>query len=176
MPGKKMFVRGDGELGEMIDKLSIDQERKVLLYQKKWSDCFFKNGFNEKDAVESIDWFYGLIGKKSPIKLVLDSPLAVQLAISLFKNEKFGSQLDSQLSSQLSSQLYSQLHSQLYSQLHSQLHSQLEFKKIEKYNFDWWGTITWYGYCCFYDFINTELLPTITIPLFNEYKKIVKSK
>jgi hypothetical protein len=112
----------------MITTLTPKQEAKIKVYQQKWNDMFFKNEFDEKLSGDMIDWLYYLIKKDRPIKVFLDSPMAVQLAINILKfnkNSQLRSQLHSQLHSQLGSQLGSQLDSQLGSQLRSQLRSQL---------------------------------------------------
>src|SRR3972149_11923506 len=97
----------------MITKLSKKQEKLIPIYQKKWLDQFHSLSFDENKAKDFVDWLYALIDKKPPIKIVLDSPLAVQLAVNILKKTNFNSQLNSQLDSQLDSQLNSQLHSQL---------------------------------------------------------------
>ena len=133
----------------MISKLTPEQVEKIEIYRKKWNDAFFKSEFDEKKCFESIDWMYSLIKKPAPIKIVLDSPFAVQLACNILKQKKD-----------------SQLRSQLRSQLSSQLSSQLQF-----FSFDYNGDTSWFGYFCFYDFINSELLPEIDIDTFKKYKE-----
>jgi len=125
----------------MISELTEEQRSKIEIYRKKWSDKFFSLEFDEEKAKAFVDFLYvDILKKKCPVKIILDSPLAVELAINLLKlnldsrldsqldsqlYSQLFSQLDSQLDSQLRSQLYSQLSSQLYSQLDSQLYSQL---------------------------------------------------
>ena len=138
----------------MISKLTSEQEAKIEIYRKKWSDAFFKSEFNEKKCFEFIDWMYSLIKKPMPIKIVLNSPFLVQLACNIL-GQKLRSQLDSQLSSQLD----------------SQLDSQLKF-----FNFDYNGDTSWFGYLCFYDFVNSELFPQIKIDIFEKYKEYSKCK
>jgi len=167
----------------MITTLTPKQEAKIKVYQQKWNDMFFKNEFDEKLSGDMIDWLYYLIKKDRPIKVFLDSPMAVQLAINILKfnkNSQLGSQLDSQLRSQLGSQLcsqlYSQLRSQLGSQLCSQLYSQIVKQKLNYYDIDWWVDTSWFGYLAFYDFINHELLSKVKIDIFETYLKFAKSK
>ena len=38
-------------------------------------------------------------------------------------------------------------------------------------SFDYNGDTSWFGYFCFYDFINSELLPEIDIDTFKKYKE-----
>jgi len=180
----------------MISELTKEQEKLIPIYQKKWYDKFHSLEFDEEKAKVFVDFLYvDVLKKEKPIKIILDSPLVVELAINLLKLKK-GSQLRSQLSSQLCSQLSSQLDSQLRSQLRSQLSSQLDFQlssqldsqldsqlrsqlssqfKTNFYSFDWWGDTSWYNYLCFYEFVYNELFPEIKIPLFEKYLSLADS-
>ena len=151
----------------MITKLTKKQESKIKIYQKKWYDKFHSLEFDEKKATDFVDVLYSILCKPKPIKIILDSPLACQLAINILKLNDV-SQLDSQLRSQLDSQLRSQLDSQLDSQLRSQLRSQ----QLKYFGLDYWGDTSWYGYLCFYEYIHDELFPKIEIKLFEDYLKL----
>ena len=156
----------------MISELTKEQEKLIPIYQKKWYDKFHSLEFDEEKAKVFVDFLYvDVLKKEKPIKIILDSPLVVELAINLLKLKK-GSQLSSQLRSQLCSQLSSQLDSQLDSQLRSQLSSQF---KTNFYSFDWWGDTSWYNYLCFYEFVYNELFPEIKIPLFEKYLSLADS-
>ena len=61
----------------MITKLSKKQESKIKGYQQKWYDQFHKEPFDEQKAKDMVDWLYKQIGKKAPIKIILDSPMKI---------------------------------------------------------------------------------------------------
>ena len=137
----------------MKTKLTKKERGLIPVYVKKWNDKFFHEEFDEEKAKDFVDWLYGLIGKKPPIKIILDSPWTVQLAINMLNPEvtksrlgsklgsklyselyselrsklswELGSKLDSELGSELGSKLYSELYSKLYSELSSKLYSEL---------------------------------------------------
>ena len=108
---------------------------------------------------------------RSQLHSQLDSQLDSQLHSQLYSQlrSQLRSQLYSQLRSQLRSQLDSQLYSQLDSQLYSQLDSQLKELKLTNYGIDLDGDTAWYGYYCFYDYVNHVLFPKIKIKTFEEY-------
>jgi len=110
----------------------------------------------------------------------LDSELYSKLYSKL--DNELGSKLYSKLDNELGSKLYSKLYSELYSKLSRELGSKLDSelgrelgsklgRKLEYFSQDWWGTTSWYGYLCFYDYVNHELFPEVKLSVFEEYLK-----
>jgi len=130
----------------MITRLTAKQKKLIPVYQKKWHDQFFSLTFDEQKARKFVKWLYKLIDKKEPTVVILDSPLAVQLAINILKFNKeriweqlwrrlwgqLDEQLRGQLDEQLERQLWEQLNKQLREQLLGQLINQFHGKRIDK--------------------------------------------
>ena len=110
----------------MINKLTKEQEKKILYYFNKWKKIGLEyKSIDREYAKKLLLEYVSIIDIKPKIFIFLESPMVCQLAMNLLDSQ-LRSQLDSQLCSQLDSQLYSQLDSQLCSQLYSQLYSQLD--------------------------------------------------
>lgn len=72
----------------MITKLTEEQEKQIKVYQKKWYDKFHSLEFDEGKAKDFVDFLYKTINKEPPIKIILDSPMACQLAINYLNNKE----------------------------------------------------------------------------------------
>jgi len=59
-----------------IEKLTLEQESKIIDVRKFWLDYFFscKNFTNKKTASDSIYWLYELSNLKKPIIIYTDCP------------------------------------------------------------------------------------------------------
>jgi hypothetical protein len=165
----------------MISSLTPAQEAKIGEYLQAGLDRGRRTSpVSLEQARESVSFLYNLMNKQTPKHiLLLDSPMACQLAINMIKGDsqlesqlwsqlrsqlwsqlrrqlgsQLGNQLGSQLRSQLESQLYNQLRSQLESQLGSQLGNQLDLKHQNLTSSVLWDY--WYVY---YSYILNELFP-----------------
>jgi uncharacterized protein DUF6745 len=126
----------------MITQLTKEQQLLIGKVRNEWVDfaLFSGDDVDEKAIHEGIDFLYDLTGLKKPVKIIVDSPLAVQYAIPYAKalldslgkgvdgsqvRSQVGSQVRSQVDSQVYSQVGSQVRSQVYSQVRSQVYSQV---------------------------------------------------
>ena len=128
---------------------------------------------------EKTAWIYGMgrFKNKKPIAIVLDSPLATQIAMNMLIHKKVlqvesqvrsqvGSQVGSQVWSQVRSQVERQVRSQVESQVGSQVWSQVESQNLE-YTVPYFGTAYDAGWLSFYDFF--ARIKVITNKKLNDY-------
>ena len=112
-----------------IETLTKEQEDYLPLFRKEYLDAAISGKRADRAKLESaISDAYATIGKKSPIVIILQSPLQAMMAIKFMKsfaNKETWGQLGDQLWDQLVDQLMDQLRDQLMDQLWGQLVDQL---------------------------------------------------
>jgi hypothetical protein len=101
----------------------------------------------------------------------LESNLGSNLANNLWNNLR--SNLRSNLESNLANNLWNNLGSNLRSNLESNLRSNL--RSIDYITTAYYGNLSDYGWTCFYDFINNELMPSYNLELWNKWKDLINS-
>ena len=104
-----------------IETLTKEQEDYLPLFRKEYLDAAISGKRADRAKLESaISDAYATIGKKSPIVIILKSPLQAMMAIKFMKsfaNKETWGQLGDQLWGQLRGQLGGQLGGQLWGQL-----------------------------------------------------------
>jgi len=130
-------------LTNMIEKLTLEQEKLLEKTRDKWLSLFFSGKeIDKEEAIKGIKWLYKFSNLREPIIIFLDSPLALQIGANIapkiieefFKvsgkkiknNKQVGAQVRSQVWSQVGSQVLSQVGSQVGAQVRSQVWSQVE--------------------------------------------------
>ena len=174
----------------MLTKLTKAQEALMPKKVDEWVNFALFSGdeVDQKACYDGIDFIYKLSGLKKPIKIIVDSPLAVQFAIPYakalldalgkgVKGSQVHSQVDSQVYSQVCSQVDSQVGSQVRSQVRSQVYSQVysqvgsQVGSPETFAYD---TMAWYaGWCAWIDFFKD--LGIVNFDKWDEYVKYMKS-
>lgn len=82
-----------------LEQLSLKQEKLLETIKNKWVGLVFKDNsvINRAEFFKGIDWIYKLLKLNTPIKLILDSPLACQIAANVLS--RVWSQVGSQVRS-----------------------------------------------------------------------------
>lgn len=140
----------------MLDKLTPKQVKLIKEVRDEWINRFNSLEFDEDKSRDFVDFLYGLSGNKRPIKVILDSPLALQIACNMDKN----------------SQVESQLRSQVRSQVGSQVRSQVESQNLKYFYESYYGRCDDAVWISFYDFF--ERIGIIEHKLFRELKDYIK--
>ena len=143
---------------EKIETLTKEQEEKIPIYLQKYYDRVYKGlKIDKSKAEKSIKNIYTNAGYKEPIIWYCQSPWQAQIVINLLKE----------------SNLYSNLNSNLRSNLESNLESNIGNFKWEL--FSYYGNISDYGWTCFYDFINHELIPKYKNKIWDNWLNLIDS-
>ena len=108
----------------MLTKLTNQQENLMVETRQKWLDKFFKENtaIDKQKFFVGIDWLYSLIKLKTPIKLILDSPLSCQLAVNLLQTRN---QVVNKISGKIRDQVWNQVRDQVDDQVVNQVKSQV---------------------------------------------------
>jgi hypothetical protein len=145
----------------MITQLTSDQIQLMKNVRDRYLLRFFACEFNENKAKAMIDFIYKLAKKPNPIKIILDSPLALQWGANLLKNK--GAQVRAQVGAQVGDQVETQVRAQVRAQVGDQKLKYFDFA----YNADTWD-LNWIA---FYDYF--EQLKIVHHSLFHEYKSLI---
>jgi hypothetical protein len=133
----------------MLTKLTAKQIKLMYEIKQEWIDRFNSLEFDEEKSKEFIDFLYKLAGKEKPIKIILDSPLALQFANNMFTESQVGSQVRSQVWSQVESQ-----------------------EDLTYFNESMYGRCDDAGWVSFYDFF--DRLGLLKSEEFSKYKNYLK--
>jgi hypothetical protein len=134
---------------------------------------------NLRSNLESNLWSNLVSNLRSNLRSNLESNLVSNLESNLESNlwsnlvSNLWSNLVSNLRSNLGSNLRSNLGSNLGSNLWSNLRSNLE--SIDYITTAYYGNLSDYGWTCFYDFINNELMPSYNLELWSNWKNLISS-
>jgi hypothetical protein len=106
----------------------------------------------------------------------LRSNLVSNLASNLESNlrSNLASNLESNLRSNLRNNLWNNLESNLWSNLGNNLANNLD-SNLNYIITSYYGNLSDYGWTCFYDFINNELMPSYNLELWNKWKDLINS-
>ena len=64
----------------MLEKLTKKQEEMIPIVRQEWLDRFFKYDKTPQESIYTfVDYLYNLAGIKPPVKIILDSPLGIQV-------------------------------------------------------------------------------------------------
>ena len=166
---------------EKIESLTPEQEAKIPIYLKKYYDKVY-NGLklDKEKAKGSIEYIYANAGYKIPYIWFCQSPLQAQIIINLLKNKdkanlkaNLGDNLVNNLRNNLEANLKANLGNNLENNLRNNLEDNLRELKFE--SFSWYGNISDYGWTCFYDFINHELIPTYKTEIWSNWLDLIDS-
>ena len=158
----------------------------------EWINRFNSLEFDEQKSKDFVDFLYELSGNKKPIKVVLGSPFALQIACSMNKKSQVESQVESQVWSQVGSQVLLQVRSQVksqvllqvrsqvrlqvksqvWSQVGSQVESQVQTKDKEFFLEASYGRCDDAAWVSFFDFF--EKIGILKNKLFSKYKELLK--
>ena len=180
----------------MLNKLTKEQEAMTPVirdeFVAKLTCC---KPLDREAASRAIDWLYKTSGLKAPIKIVMESPLAAQLAANLLSvaggggkqvaeqvwqqvAEQVGQQIYHQVRQRVGQQVYQQVRlrveqqvgRQVWGQVEQQVEQQVWEQKLELHDWAWYGRIDDVGWCSFYDFFRR--CGVVKEPLFDEFLAI----
>ena len=64
----------------MLQQLTEEQEALIPIVRQEWLDRFFKcDKVSQENIHAFVDYLYNLTGIKPPVKIILDSPLGIQI-------------------------------------------------------------------------------------------------
>ena len=153
----------------LIAKLTPEQEAKIPQYLQRYYDMVYNPKPIDKESCEdAIYYIYDKFGYKKPLVWYVDSIWMAQIVANLLTKTD-----TSNLRSNLMSNLRSNLGSNLMSNLGSNLRSNLD--NISYQPFSYYGNVSDYGWTCFYEYINDELLPSFQDELWNKWKQLMFS-
>ncbi len=106
------------------------------------------------------------------IGINLGSNLEINLEINLGDNlgDNPKSNLGDNLGSNLGSNIESNLRNNLRNNIGDNIGSNLEY-----YTVSYYGNLSDYGWTCFYDFINNELMPSYNLEIWDKWKQLIES-
>ena len=108
--------------------------------KQEWLNKLFKpKHINRKKMNQDIKWLYSFSKLKDPLVIILDSPLAIQIAANYFNNN--------QVKGQVGGQVGDQVRGQVGDQVWDQVGGQIKF-----YKWGYYGDIWDYGWMSFYNF------------------------
>jgi len=121
-----------------LEKLTEEQIAKMDEVKRYWLNYIFscKNSLDREKAKISIDWLYKLAGRKEPIVIFVDSPMACQYAVvylkelvklcpQLFGGDQVGDQVWAQVGDQVRDQVRAQVRAQVWAQVRDQVWAQV---------------------------------------------------
>ena len=110
-----------------IEKLTTDQEAKIIQVKNFWLDYIFscKNSLNREKATASIEWLYKFCGLNKPIIIYVDSPMGCQLGLQYAKIMLKSVPLDKSLWAQVRAQVWDQVRDQVRAQVGAQVGAQV---------------------------------------------------
>jgi hypothetical protein len=117
-----------------LQSLTPDQQKVMAEVKKFWLDNFFSctSKIDEPQAIASIGWMYQLAGKKKPIVLFVDSPMACQYAVAILKRlfkdnqmQPLRDQVRDQVRAQVGAQVRDQVRDQVGDQVRDQVGDQV---------------------------------------------------
>ena len=167
---------------QMLEKLSQEQILLMEDVRDDWLELFFSLKFDEVKAKELVDWAYNLAGFKPPLKIIVDSPLAIQFAYYLLSQveSQVWRQVENQVESQVRSQVWSQVENQVGSQVRSQVGNQVENQvrnqvesQIRFFNFSWECNCNWLNWLAFFDYF--KRIGIAKSDKFDEYVELMKA-
>ena len=167
----------------MLKKLTTEQESLMFKVRDEWLDIMFKNRkpIDTKQATIGIKWLYEFSGLSEPKIIFVDSPLAVQYACNLVRSN-VRSNVESNVWSNVRSNVWSNVRSNVESNVRSNVRSNVESNvwsnvwsnvSLSYYNFSYYGNISDWGWCSFYDFFTR--IKIINDKNFNKFLKLIRS-
>jgi hypothetical protein len=178
---------------EKIESLTVEQKEKIPIYLKKYYDKVYNGSTLDKEkAKKSIEYIYTNAGYKIPFIWYCQSTWQAQVVINLLKNkdqanlrdnlvanlwdnlkDNLNVNLRDNLWTNLSGNLWDNLRNNLWDNLWTNLWANLGDLKFE--SFSWYGNISDYGWTCFYDFINHELIPAYKTEIWSNWLELIDS-
>ena len=134
----------------MLSKLTKQQEQLMYQVRDEWIRRFFSLEFDEDKARKLIRWLYKLSNLKEPLILIMDSPIACQIATNLMSNKI-----------------------QVGNQVRNQVGNQVRNQKLQYFDDGWRGIIIDYAWVSFYDFF--DRLNILDNKEWNEFKELIKT-
>lgn len=142
-----------------IEKITPEQEAKIPIYLKRYFDKVYSSKpIIKEDAKTSIEYIYNNAGYKTPFIWHCDSPLMMQIIGNLFTNKDIRDNLGTNLRDNLEANLWDNLGD-----------------NIKYIPTSYYGNLSNYGWTCFYDFINNELIPSYNLELWDKWKMLINS-
>jgi hypothetical protein len=112
-----------------IEKLTKEQEEKLIIYRDKWLNKIFKyelyNSMTEETVKIKMKELYKFCNLEEPIVLLVDSPLGCQFAANLLVSNQVRSQVWNQVRDQVENQVGDQVWNQVWDQVGSQVSNQV---------------------------------------------------
>ena len=108
---------------KQLTRLTPAQQRLLVEVRQDWIDRFNSLEFDEAASRAFVAFLYRLAGHPAPVTVVLDSPLALQVAANLLAGKR--GQVSNQVESQVSGQVWDQVESQVWEQVRDQVWEQV---------------------------------------------------
>ena len=188
------------EIMKKLEKLTPEQEAFIPVLRKKYEDMFYNNqGINKEVCEDGIEFIYSTyLNRPKPVIMYMDSPLGVQLLVSVLKHGGFKKKnlsadlrtniranLRANLSANLSANIRDNLRTNLWANLRANLWANLgdnlgaNLGDNLRANYErpsYWANIGDYGWVAFYDFIQqTNYSNDYDFKSFDQYKKLLES-
>ena len=171
---------------KQLTRLTPAQQRLLVEVRQEWIDRFNRLEFDEQASRAFVAFLYRLAGQPAPVTVVLDSPLALQVAANLLAGKRgqvgdqvfdqveaqVWDQVGGQVSGQVMSQVRGQVEAQVRSQVGGQVRSQVGDHKLHYFSESLYGRCDDAGWVSFFDFF--DRLGLIQSPLFTEYRQGLK--
>ncbi len=111
----------------MLKKLNSNQSALISKVRGEYLDLFFSGKFEEQKILDLISFLYRLSGLDEPLKIVLDSPLALQFAANMLKfvGNQVRNQVGNQVENQVGNQVWNQVRNQVWNQVENQVGNQV---------------------------------------------------
>ena len=112
---------------KQLTRLTPAQQRLLVEVRQDWINRFNSLEFDEAASRAFVAFLYRLAGQPAPVTVVLDSPLALQVAANLLagKRGQVGGQVWEQVQGQVESQVRGQVESQVRGQVRGQVRDQV---------------------------------------------------
>ena len=109
----------------MIEKLTPDQIQLMTTVRDEWVAKFFSLSFNPVKARQLVQFCYRLANIPEPKIIMLDSPMAVQLAANMINQSQVWDQVRAQVWAQVGDQVRAQVWDQVRAQVRDQVGDQV---------------------------------------------------
>ena len=160
----------------MLEKLTEEQKKLMLLTRDEWINLFFDNVKNQKGIDKTmfevgIEWLYtDLLHKPKPKVVYCDSWLSCLLTIAILKDEKLNKSIKDKLGASVWDSVGDSVRDSVWASVRDSV-----WDSVENifYSYSSYIDLSNYGWISFYDFF--EKINILDNFNFKQYRKIIKS-
>jgi len=173
----------------MIEKLTPDQIQLMTTVRDEWVAKFFSLFFNPVKARQLVQFCYRLANLPEPKIIILDSPMAVQLAANMINQsqvwdqvraqvwaqvgDQVRAQVWAQVGDQVRAQVWDQVRDQVRDQVHAQVRDQVRDQKLVWYSWMDYADIPNYGWVAHYKYF--QQIGCQVPPLFTQFCDLIQA-